>query len=90
MKRLAFFGFLLAIFVVAVLIRIGTIKAEDKNKLEGIPSTQEREGYPVKAVPVNKGLFEVWRDIQGQVKGSKQAHIRTPDPAKVKEIKYKI
>ena len=90
MKRLIVVLVIAAIVALAIVLRINSIKAEKEEVPEGVEAIQERDGFPVELTDVKTGEFQVWREVNGRLKGAKEAHIRTPDPARIKEIKYQI
>jgi RND family efflux transporter MFP subunit len=90
MKKIILLLLVTAGIVAAVMVRITSLKAQEKIKHEGIENIQRREGFPVGILPVNRGPFLVWREIQGKVEGYVQAFISTSDSARVARIGYKI
>ena len=89
MKKVVIAGAIVLFLIIAIVLA-GSDKGGREQEREGIESIQLREGFPVILTPVEKGDFEVWRDIQGKVEGYSQAFLSTMDAARVAVIHYKV
>ncbi len=90
MKRTLILAIIALAAVLAVFGRIHMVKGERESRREGIETINRREGYPVVTTAVEVGPFAVWREIQGRVMGSVEAHLQTADPSRIKSIEFKI
>lgn len=81
---------IIVIVIAAVFYRIDFIQAQGQEKKLGIENIQEENGYPVTIESIQKGPFELWRDLPGKVEGFRQAAITTPDAARVDKIRYRV
>ena len=90
MKKAFFLLIVLIITGAAITLRVYQIKGEALIEHDGIATINSEKGYPVEVVPVLSGKFEVWRSIQGQVMGSREESIKTPDAARIASINYQV